>query len=170
MIRSRCGSPARVLFDPFLTADPPTKVPVDRSRCFSACSFCRRSWARIRAVLAETLGARISGNGRSFNETFDRDLLLVARTGLAVTALALGEVFAGLLLGLAEPFDFFAGAALADADFSFSELPAFEPLAFALLLFDAGADALAFRRRRRWVFEMASTNSSFRMPCHPEMP
>ncbi|WP_315854310.1 hypothetical protein [Stieleria maiorica] len=34
---------------------------------------------------------------------------------------------------------------------------------------DAGED-FDFRRNRRWVLLIASTSSSFRMPCHPAMP
>lgn len=182
-IRSLCGSPARVFSGPFLTAEPPTKVPVERSRCFSACSFCRRNCARILAVFALTFGSRISGSGRSLSETFALDFDF---------AFALGT-----------PFDFVFAALVARGDFRLGE--AFDESAAALLARDAAgcretaeerdADPLAefadvdflvaepflagdfalpfdedFRLRRRCVLVIASTSSSFRIPCHPEMP
>ncbi|WP_315861487.1 hypothetical protein [Stieleria tagensis] len=36
--------------------------------------------------------------------------------------------------------------------------------------FDCAPDAEDFRRSRRWVLLIASTSSSFRMPCQPAMP
>jgi hypothetical protein len=52
---------------------------------------------------------------------------------------------------------------LAEADRDFAAF-GFAPFDFAF------APPVAFRRRRRWSFEIASTNSSFRIPCQPAMP
>jgi len=51
----------------------------------------------MRAVLAETLGARISGSGRSFSETFARDLDLTLRVDtLRVDLTGVDRVFDGV--------------------------------------------------------------------------
>ncbi len=62
-MRSCRGSFARLLDFPRLTAAPATKVAVDRSLFCCIVSRRFRNWARILAVLADTLGSGSFGKG-----------------------------------------------------------------------------------------------------------
>ena len=76
--------------------------------------------------------------------------------------------------------DFFFGAAFFDArlvapdalmvDDDRALLFGLEFEAFAFDFDLAAASAFAFRLNRRWTLVIASTNSSFRIPCHPATP
>ena len=102
----------------------------------------------MRAVLAEILGARISGKGRSFNEMLDRVFDRPCLTDTERRDFARME---------SESADAAAGAS-------------FLVGAELLLLVRLSVAAFALRRRRLCVLLIASISSSFFMPCQPEIP
>lgn len=122
----------------------------------------------MRAVFAETLGCRISGSGRSFKETLARERDLDRRVGFAASVRAAGLVVR-FAVGLAAGDDF-AGRGVAAV--LVLDAARGDDLAFAVRPFDFETlpEAFALRRSRRCVLLIASTNSSFFIPCQPGMP
>lgn len=141
----------------------------------------------MRAVFAETLGARISGSGRSLSETllrdFERAVLLVRAVRLLLVDAAPAREEA-----LTDKSDFDESVLvvrrcalpLLDEDADVPRLVCdrcVRPLLVGELFV---VDALALvagevvdfdlRLRRRCVLLIASTSSSFFIPCQPEMP
>ena len=88
----------------------------------------------------------------------ERAVLAETRGGLSFGIGLLAELFFGVAF-LVEAvdrmlvFDFVAFALVRDFGFAFAD-----------------ASALAFRLKRRCTLVIASTNSSFRIPCQPETP
>lgn len=134
----------------------------------------------MRAVLADTLGPRISGSGRSFSETLARDfdfdrvaLLAGARVlvGLWLDVLWLEPFREEDRVDSPVPFLPVADDLLERVDFDFSDVDDLAALLDVdLAAVDLLSDVFALRRRRRCVLVIASTRSSFRIPCQPAIP